>query len=76
LRLATAAWLRQERPSGDPIIMLDDVFAELDAQRRARLVEIIRDYQQIVITSAVEEDVPSELTGQIFDVSQGVVSPR
>jgi DNA replication and repair protein RecF len=76
LRLATAAWLRAARSSGDPIIVLDDVFAELDAHRRNRLVSLVSDYQQILITSAVEEDVPDALTGAVFDVRSGVVVPR
>ena len=76
LRLATAAWLRQERSSGDPIIVLDDVFAELDAHRRSKLVSLVADYQQILITSAVEEDVPAALTGVVCDVRSGVVTPR
>ena len=76
LRLATAAWLRQERSSGDPIIVLDDVFAELDAHRRSKLVSLVADYQQILITSAVEEDVPDALTGAVCDVRAGVVTPR
>jgi DNA replication and repair protein RecF len=74
--LATAAWLRQERSSGDPIIVLDDVFAELDAHRRSKLVSLVADYQQILITSAVEEDVPDALTGAVCDVRAGVVTPR
>lgn len=76
LRLATAAWLREARSSGDPVIVLDDVFAELDAHRRSKLVSLVSDYQQILITSAVEEDVPDALTGAIFDVRSGVVVPR
>jgi DNA replication and repair protein RecF len=76
LRLATAARLRQERSSGDPIIVLDDVFAELDAHRRSKLVSLVADYQQILITSAVEEDVPDALTGAVCDVRAGVVTPR
>ena len=76
LRLGVAAWLRQERSSGDPIIILDDVFAELDAHRRARLVSVVSDYEQLLVTSAVEEDLPAELTGVSFDVSQGQVTRR
>lgn len=76
LRLATAAWLRHERSSGDPIIILDDVFAELDAQRRQKLVSLVADYQQILVTSAVEEDVPPALSGAVYDVLAGVVTPR
>ena len=76
LRLGMAAWLRGERPSGDPIIILDDVFSELDAHRRARLVSIIADYEQLLVTAAVEEDLPSEFQGATFDVSAGEVSRR
>jgi DNA replication and repair protein RecF len=76
LRLATAQWLRQERSSGDPVIILDDVFAELDAHRRTKLLTLVSDYTQLMVTSAVEEDLPDGLTGQIFDVSAGVVTKR
>jgi DNA replication and repair protein RecF len=76
LRLATALWLRSELSSGDPIIILDDVFAELDATRRAKLVGLVRDYEQLLITSAVEEDLPAALSGVVLDVSEGVVTPR
>lgn len=76
LRLATATWLRRERSSGDPIIVLDDVFAELDAHRRSKLVTLVADYEQILITSAVEEDIPSALVGVVCDVRSGVVTRR
>jgi len=76
LRLATALWLRQELSSGDPIIILDDVFSELDATRRQKLVGLVQDYEQLLITGAVEEDLPKALMGEVFDVSQGVVSSR
>lgn len=76
LRLATAQWLRQERSSGDPVIILDDVFAELDAQRRAKLLTLVSDYTQLMVTSAVEEDLPIGLTGRIFDVRAGVATKR
>ena len=76
LRLGTAQWLRQERTSGDPIIVLDDVFSELDKSRRERLVGLVGDYSQIIVTAAVEEDLPSELGGTLVDVKAGVVSPR
>lgn len=76
LRLGTAQWLRNERASGDPIIVLDDVFSELDRSRRERLVHLVADYSQIIVTAAVEEDLPAELTGAIFDVRSGEVSSR
>jgi len=76
LRLGTATWLREEKSSGDPIIILDDVFAELDAARRTKLVALMADYEQLIVTSAVEEDIPSELTGLVFDVIGGQVGRR
>lgn len=76
LRLGTAQWLRQERSSGDPIIVLDDVFSELDKSRRERLVGLVGDYSQIIVTAAVEEDLPSELGGALVDVRAGVITPR
>ena len=76
LRLGTAQWLRQERASGDPIIVLDDVFSELDKSRRERLVGLVSDYAQIIVTAAVEEDLPQGLAGRVLDVKAGVVTPR
>jgi DNA replication and repair protein RecF len=68
--------LRHERASGDPIIILDDVFSELDKSRRERLVGLVADYSQIIVTAAVEEDLPTDLGGTLVDVTAGVVSPR
>ena len=76
LRLGIAQWLRAERASGDPIIVLDDVFSELDKSRRERLVGLVGDYSQIIVTAAVEEDLPSDLGGTLIDLKGGVVSPR
>ncbi len=76
LRLGTAEWIRDNRASGDPIIILDDVFAELDAERRKKLVSAVTTYEQIMITSAVEADLPEELDGRRYDVRAGVVTPR
>jgi DNA replication and repair protein RecF len=76
LRLAMAGWLRNKRSGGDPIIMLDDVFAELDSSRRAHLVASLSGYEQILITSAVEGDIPTTLQGDVFDVREGIVTPR
>ena len=76
LRLGMAAWIRENRPSGDPIMILDDVFAELDAMRREKLVGAITGYEQLIITTAVEEDLPPGLEGHRLDVREGVVTPR
>lgn len=76
LRLATAEKVRSDSTSGDPIVILDDVFAELDARRRSTLVSLIEGFEQIVITSAVEEDLPAQLSGTVWDVEAGRVDKR
>ena len=58
LRLAVATLLREELPSGDPVIILDDVFAELDLRRRNALMAEVARFEQVIVTAAVEEDVP------------------
>ncbi len=72
LRLASFALLREGRE--DPVLILDDVFAELDAGRRDRLAALVADGEQVLITAAVPADVPGVLTGARFNVSAGVVS--
>jgi len=57
----------------DPILILDDVFAELDSNRRARLVYATTLAEQTIVTAAVENDLPTELTGDRFYVSNGKV---
>jgi DNA replication and repair protein RecF len=71
LRLASAELLRAESRLGDPVLILDDVFAELDAGRRARLADLVAGYEQVVVTSAVEEDVPDGLRARIVRVDAG-----
>lgn len=73
LRLASAQLLRAESTLGDPIVILDDVFAELDADRRARLAGIVADYQQVIVTAAVAEDVPIELRARTVRVEAGTL---
>ena len=74
LRLASISLLRSETRSGDPILILDDVFAELDAGRRSRLAELVASNEQVIITAAVGEDVPAELKARVFEVAAGEVS--
>ena len=74
LRLASIALLRTETRSGDPVLILDDVFAELDAGRRQRLAEMVKTNEQVLITAAVAEDVPKHLVATLFTVREGVVS--
>ncbi len=59
LRLAAFKTLREH--DDDPILILDDVFAELDERRRNRLISIISDVEQTLITAAVLEDIPKGL---------------
>lgn len=71
LRLASAELLRAESQLGDPVLILDDVFAELDAGRRSRLADLVAGYEQVIVTSAVEEDVPDGLRARIVRVEAG-----
>lgn len=73
LRLAAARLLRAESVLGDPILILDDVFAELDATRRERLALAVSDFEQTFITAAVAEDVPVSLMNQVYRVSRGTI---
>ena len=57
----------------DPVLMLDDVFAELDSGRRDRLADLVADAEQVLVTAAVPEDVPPSLAGAKFRVADGVV---
>lgn len=72
LRLGSYELLRAEW--GDPLLLLDDVFAELDQRRRARLAEVAVNAEQVLVTAAVDEDVPDELSGVRYRVADGVVS--
>ena len=69
LKLATFALLRAE--GEDPILILDDVFATLDAERRAALAAVARSAEQTLITAAVLEDVPVELRGARVAIGDG-----
>jgi DNA replication and repair protein RecF len=57
----------------EPVLVLDDVFAELDATRRDRLASQILDAEQVLITAAVPDDVPEQLAGRRFSVTPGKV---
>lgn len=74
LRLAVFDLLRSRSMHGDPVLILDDVFAELDEVRRRRLVEQIEGAEQTIITAAVADDVPAELSSALFDVFEGEVT--
>ena len=72
LRLASFTLLRQGHE--DPVLILDDVFAELDAGRRNRLAGLVAGAEQVLITAAVPADVPDVLAGARFEVQAGVIS--
>jgi DNA replication and repair protein RecF len=72
LRVATYHLFRSD---GDlPILILDDVFAELDAARRKALVELIKDGEQVIVTAAVEEDLPQDLLHRKIYVRSGTLN--
>lgn len=59
---------------GEPVLILDDVFAELDTRRRDRLAELVAGCEQVLVTAAVVADVPEQLEGARFDVMAGEVT--
>ncbi|MCZ7459225.1 DNA replication/repair protein RecF [Streptomyces sp. WMMC940] len=71
LRLASYDLLRAE--GNEPVLVLDDVFAELDARRRERLAELVAPGEQVLVTAAVDDDVPGVLAGARYRVADGVV---
>lgn len=73
LKLAMAQLLRSDSQSGDPVLILDDVFAVLDAGRRQRLVEFVINNEQVLITSADLEAVPDLLVAKRLEVVGGEV---
>ena len=72
LRLAAYDLLRAD--GGEPVLVLDDVFAELDDSRREQLAELVASAEQVLITAAVASDVPESLAGARFDVAGGAVT--
>ncbi|MFZ8981263.1 MAG: DNA replication/repair protein RecF [Candidatus Nanopelagicales bacterium] len=74
MRLAAYDLLTAE--SGAPVLVLDDVFAELDVRRRAHLAERVAEAPQVLITAAVADDVPAAMAGTWFDVVDGRVTRR
>jgi DNA replication and repair protein RecF len=72
LRLASYDLLRAD--GDDPILVLDDVFAELDAERRQQLAELVSGAEQVLVTAAVAADVPASLQGVRYLVADGRVT--
>lgn len=73
LRLASAQLLRADSPVGDPLLILDDVFAELDVDRRARLADLASGYEQVIVTAAVDADVPGGLRARTVRIEAGQI---
>jgi DNA replication and repair protein RecF len=74
LKLASLEILKAESKLGDPILILDDVFAELDKDRREKLSDLVQQNEQVLITAAVIEDVPGNLLANKFQVESGRVT--
>lgn len=74
LALRLASFQLLATADGDPpILILDDVFAELDAARRSALAQMVSSAEQVFVTSAVEDDLPEELVGVKYRVSSGMI---
>ena len=72
LRLASYELLKSD--GGEPVLVLDDVFAELDTGRRERLANLVQHAGQVLVTAAVPGDVPEQLLGGRYDVHDGTVT--
>jgi DNA replication and repair protein RecF len=72
MRLASYHLLRSD--GDDPILILDDVFAELDSGRREQLAQIARAAEQVLVTAAVADDIPAGLHGTRIDVRASEVT--
>ena len=72
LRIGSFNLLKSE--GAEPILILDDIFAELDTTRRSQLTSVTKMAEQTIITAAVETDLPAELLSTKYYVSPGVVS--
>ncbi len=74
LRLASLDLLQAD--GLDPVLILDDVFAELDEHRRTRVVAAMDSVEQAFVTTAVERDLPANLVARVFQVGRGWVEAR
>ncbi|RRJ86512.1 DNA replication/repair protein RecF [Gulosibacter macacae] len=73
LKLAAAQLVRAESRTGDPVLILDDVFAELDGDRRRRLADAIAGFEQVLITCAVVADIPEPLREHTIRIRAGKI---
>ena len=74
LRLGSHRLLAEE--GEEPVLLMDDVFAELDRQRRDRVAEAALAAEQSIVTAAVPEELPGELNAAVFHVEPGSVQLR
>lgn len=71
LKLAYAQLLRESNTAGDPVLLLDDVFAVLDVGRRTRLLEFVLDFEQVIVSAADKAMAPDINWTRVFEVSGG-----
>lgn len=76
LKLGSAEVLRAEAVAGDPVLILDDVFAELDEGRRERLADAVGGFEQVLITAAVGADVPERLAATRIGIVAGTIEQQ
>lgn len=78
LRLASYYVMLDDARTGGsaPILILDDVFAELDVQRRRKLAAIVSGAEQVLVTAAVDADIPEELSGRRVKVIAGGIDEQ
>lgn len=74
LKLSLAQLLREASTTGDPVLLLDDVFAVLDVGRRTRLLEFVLGFEQVIVTAADGAMAPEIGWAKVFEVNGGVVS--
>lgn len=73
LKLSLAQLLREASTTGDPVLLLDDVFAVLDVGRRTRLLEFVLGFEQVIVTAADRSMAPEISWAKVFEVSGGEI---
>jgi DNA replication and repair protein RecF len=73
INIASARIIREKSKLGDPILILDDVFSALDVARRATLAELVLQFEQSIVTCAVQSDVPANMATRVVTVNAGTL---
>jgi len=73
LNIAAATVIREQSTLGDPILILDDVFSALDVDRRERLAGVVSQFEQSIVTCAVQSDVPAQMRARVVPVHAGTL---